>query len=45
MTSVTAQFNGRVLSSFQWGQAFSDLFLSAMYELWAKPNTYLNLKL
>jgi len=33
MTSVTAQFNGRVLSLFQCGQAFSDLFLSAMSEL------------
>jgi len=43
MMSVTAQCNGRVLSSFQCRQAFSD-FLSAMCELWAKPNAYLNLK-
>jgi len=33
MMFVTAQFNGRGLSSFQCGQAFSDLFVSAMCEL------------
>jgi len=33
MTSVTAQFNGQVLSLFQCRQAFSGLFLSAMGEL------------
>jgi len=33
LVNHAAQFNGRVLSSFQCGQAFSDLFLSAMCEL------------